>query len=358
MQKLFGIQYLRGLAALAVVVFHAAERTGGHFAIGAAGVDVFFVVSGFIMWTISQNRPVTPAQFLRDRLERIAPVYWIATVAMVVGAAVGLFPNLQLSLGHVLGSLVFIPVRSPSTGDVWPVLVQGWTLNYEMFFYVVFAGALLLPARRRLAALTAVLVGLATLGLIFESRNPLLVTYTNPIILEFLLGALIGKLWLDERIADPTTGLGLILVAALGFSFVGFTDAGFTPLVFGPLAAALVVGTLALERGGLIDGWRPAAYIGDASYSIYLWHTFAISVVAKLATALSLSVWIALPLAVLGGVAIGIAGYELLEKPIARALKRRERTKPFPLPKLQDWQALRNLRRLLRLRWIRLRENV
>jgi exopolysaccharide production protein ExoZ len=196
------------------------------------------------------------------------------------------------------------------------------------------------------------------LGLIFESRNPLLATYTNPIILEFLLGALIGKLWLDERIADPTTGLGLVLVAALGFAFVGFTDAGFTPLVFGPLAMALVVGTLALERGGLIDGWRPAAYIGDASYSIYLWHTFAISVVAKLASALSLSVWVALPLAVLGGVAIGIAGYELLEKPIARALKHRQRAKPLSSMELRGRQSLLDLRRLLRLRWLRVRGNI
>ena len=68
MNRLDGIQYLRALAALGVVVFHAAERTGGHFAIGAAGVDVFFVISGFIMCVISHRRPTSPGRFLRDRL--------------------------------------------------------------------------------------------------------------------------------------------------------------------------------------------------------------------------------------------------------------------------------------------------
>ena len=359
MNRLYGIQYLRALAALAVVVFHAAERTGAHFAIGAAGVDVFFVVSGFIMWTIAQARPVAPARFLRERLERIAPVYWIATVVMVGGALFGLFPNLKLTLGHVLGSLFFVPHRSPSTGEIWPVLVQGWTLNYEMFFYAVFAATLLLPSRRRLAALASVLVGLVALGSLLESGNPLLATYTDPIILEFLLGALIGKAWTDEKIATPTTGLALVLVAFLCFAFVGATGAGFTPWVFGPAAAALVIGTLALERGGLIEGFRPAAYLGDASYSIYLWHSFAISVVAKLAAMLSLPVLVALPLAVAAGVGVGVGAYEMIEKPIARAFKNRRRAAGLLLPASSSEvrRSVGDFCRLMRLRWLRARTN-
>jgi exopolysaccharide production protein ExoZ len=120
---------------------------------------------------------------------------------MAGGALLFLFPNLRLTPGHVLGSILFIPHRSPSTGDIWPVLVQGWTLNYEMFFYAVFAATLLLPSRLRLVALASVLVGLVALGLLLESDNPLLATYTDPIILEFLLGALIGQAWTDETIA-------------------------------------------------------------------------------------------------------------------------------------------------------------
>src|SRR5262249_43868408 len=125
MEKLYGIQYLRALAALGVVAFHAAERTGGAFVIGAAGVDIFFVVSGFIMMVIAERRPVTPKRFIRERFERIAPAYWIATAVMVIGGLAGLFPNLTLTVSHVLGSLFFVPHRSPNGGEIWPVLVQG-----------------------------------------------------------------------------------------------------------------------------------------------------------------------------------------------------------------------------------------
>ena len=321
MNRLHGIQYLRATAALAVVVFHAAERSGGHFTIGAAGVDVFFVISGFIMWVISERRPTTPARFLRDRLERIAPVYWIATGIMVAGALAGLFPNLKLTLGHVLSSLFFIPHQSPSNGQIWPVLVQGWTLNYEIFFYMVFAACLLLPSRFRLAGLASVLVGMAGLGFVQGSGNPILETYTDPIILEFLIGALIGKRWLDGRVPSPTAGAVLITVALLGFAVVGATHVGFGTLSFGPLAAALLIGVLALEKGGAVRQVRPMLYLGDASYSVYLFHTFAISVVAKLAASLSIPAATAMILAVISGVTVGIVAYEMLEKPLITALK-------------------------------------
>ena len=321
MRKFYGIQYLRAAAALGVVCFHAAERTGGHFAIGAAGVDVFFVVSGFLMWVISENKPASPGRFFRDRLERVAPVYWIATCIMVAGALAGLFPNLKLTLQHVFGSLLFIPHRSPSTDDIWPVLVQGWTLNYEMFFYAVFAGTLVLPSKARLAVLGVILVSLAGAGMLVDSSNPLFLTYTNPIILEFLLGALIGKLWLDRAIPSPAAGIALIIAALAGFAFVGITYLGFNAFVFGPLSAALLVGVLALEKGGVVGRIGPAAYIGDSSYSIYLWHTMAISVVAKFAMLLSIPAPIAFLLAVVGGVVVGAAFYEILERPIAASLK-------------------------------------
>lgn len=323
MRTLHGIQYLRAVAALGVVVFHAAERTGAHFAIGAAGVDIFFVVSGFIMWVIASDRSPSPSAFLRDRIERIAPLYWIATGVMVAGALAGLFPNMRLTAWHVFSSLSFIPSRSPSTGEIWPVLVQGWTLNYEMFFYALFAMALFLPAKRRLVVLAAAFLGLVAAGWLAAPETPVFKTWTDPLLLEFLLGIGIGKAWLDGALPSPGIGAALIAVAIGGFAFVGVTYVGFMPLVLGPLAAALVGGVLTFERHARIPSFRPASYLGDASYSIYLWHAMAISVAAKLGSVLLLPKPIVFGIAIVSGVAVGVAAHEILEKPIAAFLKDR-----------------------------------
>ena len=329
MKTLYGIQYLRAFAALAVVVFHAAERTGGHFAIGAAGVDVFFVISGFIMWVISDRRPVTPQRFLLDRLKRIAPSYWLVTGIMVAGAIAGLFPNLQLSAGHLLGSLFFVPVRSPSTGEIWPVLVQGWTLNFEMFFYVLFAGALFLPRAWRLLFLTVVFGLFFAAGLIWDPQSAALATYTRPIILEFLGGVFIAELWLRRKVAGTSLGLACVGAALCGFAAIYLMGAEFDEFICGPLAMALVFGMVSLETGGSIGRVPVLTYLGDASYSIYLWHTLTISVAVKAAEILGLDGGLTLLGAIVGGTVTGVAAYELIEKPLRKifsgeGLKRRD----------------------------------
>jgi exopolysaccharide production protein ExoZ len=329
MKKLRGIQYLRAFAALGVVAFHATERMGGNFAIGAAGVDVFFVVSGFIMWIIARERPPTPTAFLLNRLKRIAPSYWAATTVMVAGGIAGLFPHLVLTPDHILESLFFIPHRSPNGGEIWPVLVQGWTLNYEIFFYAVFAASLLLAPRRRLPALVALFGSLGVLGLFSESGNPLLLTYTDPIILEFVAGAVIGHFWLEGRIGQsPLPGLALVAIAIAGFTVIGLTLAAFNSLSFGILSVLLVTGVLMLENGDSIGHSRVAVYLGDASYSIYLWHTFAISVAARMVTLLSRAAGAGIILASLAGTTLGVAFFELFEKPVGRALRGRRNAGP------------------------------
>jgi exopolysaccharide production protein ExoZ len=321
MKKLYGIQYLRAAAALGVVVFHAAERSGGHFVIGAAGVDVFFVISGFIMWVISQKRPVSPLRFFGDRLKRIVPAYWMATAAMCVGALVGAFPNLTLTAGHVAGSFLFIPHRSPNGGHVWPVLVQGWTLNYEMFFYAVFALVLFLPVGRRLVTLATIFLLLSGCGLLLGTQDPLLATYTSPLILEFLLGTLVGRLWLGGRMPPAKMGAGLVVLSLCGFAFVGITLQGFNPFILGPLAALLLIGTLALEDAGMMGRSKLLSRLGDGSYSIYLWHTFAISAVAKAASSLGLPAALTLIVAVLAGLLLGLVMYEWIEKDLPGTLR-------------------------------------
>jgi exopolysaccharide production protein ExoZ len=311
MNKLYGVQYLRAAAAIGVVIFHAAERSGGHFVIGAAGVDVFFVISGFIMWTISQRRPVSPLHFFRDRLKRIVPAYWLATAAMVLGGLIGAFPNLTLTASHVLGSFFFIPHHSPNGGEIWPVLVQGWTLNYEMFFYAVFAITLVIRNDARFGFLSGTFLLLVGAGLAFRFENPVLATYTNPALLEFVLGVIIGRLWLAGKMPSAGMGVIFIAVAVCGFTVVGTTYQGFTPFVLGPLAGLLLIGTLALEKAALMPRSKWATYVGDGSYIIYLWHTFAISVTAKIAGLLQIPTPAAILISSAAGILFGVFMFNL-----------------------------------------------
>lgn len=321
MKTLHGIQYLRALAALAVVLFHAAERSGGHFRIGAAGVDVFFVISGFIMWTMSERRPVTPLRFLVDRLQRIAPSYWIVTAIMIGGALAGLFPNMQLTAGHIAGSLLFIPVRSPSNGEIWPVLVQGWTLNFEMFFYVLFAASLFLPQRLRLAGMIGVFAAFVVVGAIFNPQSSLLATYTRPIILEFVAGAVLGQLWLKGTVPGAILGLVLVIASLSGFAAIEILGLEFNEITCGPLAIALVLGMVSIERGGKLPEIPLFTYLGNSSYSIYLWHTLAISVVAKLVASTPIPSDVAAFIGAIAGTLLGIFAYELVEKPLRNLLR-------------------------------------
>ena len=157
-RSLQGLQVLRAVAALGVVFHHLPIFLEGKLGLtgvvpplllGAAGVDLFFVISGFIMVYSSEplfGRPHAPRVFLLRRLSRIVPLYWAATsfllgYLLLVGVA---FVRVNLPWDVILTSYAFIPFPRRD-GLMMPVLNVGWTLNYEMFFYLVFAAAILLP---------------------------------------------------------------------------------------------------------------------------------------------------------------------------------------------------------------------
>jgi exopolysaccharide production protein ExoZ len=228
---------------------------------------------------------------------------------------------MRLTLDHLLGSLFLIPVRSPSNGEIWPILVQGWTLNFEMFFYALFAISLAVARRMRLVFLLGIFAAFALYGWVFHPQSAILMTYTRPIILEFVAGALIGELWLKGRLPRTAIGLPLFIAAFSGFSAVQLMQLDFNELICGPLAVALVLGTLSLERGGAMPDIPLLTYLGNGSYSIYLWHTLAISVVAKVAQSLVFSPLAAVTLSTAAGVLLGVAAYEIVEKPLRGLLR-------------------------------------
>jgi len=320
------IQYLRGFAAFGVLVFHAAERAGGAFGLGAAGVDVFFVISGFIMWVVTCRRPPTPAQFMIKRVQRIVPLYWGLTllVAGVALAAPWVFPAMQVTAEAVLKSLFFVPYQD-HTGLIAPLVIPGWTLNYEMFFYVLFAAGLLAPTKVRPWLVTAALVALVAVRPLGDTANPLWATYTNPLLLEFGAGVWLGKAWSDGRLPGARTGWALVILGLLGFAAAGFSGVDVErarPLIWGVPAFLLVAGAVAIERQGEVPNWRPLQALGDASYSLYLVHGLAISAVVRILEAMGL----ASPAVILGaglvaGVIAGLVTYQLVEKPLMRLFK-------------------------------------
>jgi exopolysaccharide production protein ExoZ len=326
MRRLYGLQYVRGVAACCVVAYHAADRAGVRFGVGEAGVDLFFVLSGFLMWAITDETS-HPVSFLADRIKRIVPTYWLATTVMLAGALAGLFPAVRLTVDHVAASYAFLPWTSPSNGQVWPLLVPGWTLNYEMAFYALFALVLMVPRVRQLRLLTLVLVELAVEGAVLQPHTAAMRFYTDPHQLEFLGGLWLGRLWEKQALSRPMA-VPLALVAILGFLVSIALPHGWPkPVLYGLPSLLAVAAVLAFERrAGGIPNWPVLQTLGDASYSIYLWHTLALSVAARVGHMLALPAPLVIAMNITAGLGVGLVAYRLVERPLIRWMHRpRER---------------------------------
>jgi exopolysaccharide production protein ExoZ len=300
MSQIGSIQMLRAVAALLVVFGHlehealtlpAAAAFG--FApiildLTGAGVDLFFVISGFVMVYASRDlfqTPDGPRRFLTRRVARIVPLYWAITTLFLLTLA--LTPNV-LSSGaptsiEILKSYVFIPYLHPGAEMLQPVYKLGWTLNYEMFFYVAFSCVLILPMRAAILVIALVFSGLAALGLWLSPAPGVVSFWTHPIILEFVMGAFIAALHLNGRRFGTAQVITIVLAGILGFALAAASglDAhgSWRPLLWGVPAAAILMGSTLRETSPSSPGskrWIVA--LGDASYAIYLLHPLVIRV--------------------------------------------------------------------------------
>jgi len=284
---------------------------------------LFFVISGFIMWVITHNRPKSPKEFILKRIARIVPLYWFMTLITVV-LALTVMQWIQVTPEHVIKSLLFIPHENPwKPGNNWPILVPGWTLNYEMFFYAIFAACLFLPNKKRLIAILSLLTGLTAIGLITNFENPISQVYTNPLLLEFVMGIVIAVIWLNNRTPKGPfaallffLGLGALLASA----FIDTDVEKFRVLYWGIPSALIVLSSLNFVLPKHLD--KTFLLIGDASYSIYLSHTIGLTFLAKAWTIMpfaffktEMSSWLYLGFGLIGSCAGGIILYYLLEKP-------------------------------------------
>jgi exopolysaccharide production protein ExoZ len=338
MRTIEAIQHLRALAAFGVVVFHALgllDKNLGvlvpYKSLGAAGVDLFFVISGFIMWVTAIDRDEPAGTFALKRIVRIVPLYWLFTTFILVLVLVK--PEFMRSashdVAHYVASYFFIAWPHPSVdGRFWPPMIPGWTLNYEMFFYTVVTVSLLLKRAWRVPLIAIVLVGLPLAGA-WADVHGVAAFYTHPILLEFLYGITLGNLFtrgftLSSRNASLVALLALVLFFSLGL----LGNEQNRALTWGPPLALLVLG--ALDMPALATGKLRAfsKLLGDASYSLYLVQFVVLppsaAVMARVVRSMPLPV--AATVFVLGlallAIAAGIATYYLAERPIMRTAKR------------------------------------
>ncbi|TAG35492.1 MAG: acyltransferase [Polaromonas sp.] len=329
------IQYLRGIAAMMVVFHHIKVQIPsfegylpGEF--GASGVDVFFVISGFIMHITTANASIKPGEFMLRRMIRVAPLYWLLTALMclVWWAAPSLFKTLIVTPATFFQSLFFIPHDSLAFPDkIFPLLVPGWTLNFEMFFYVIFALTLVLPKTLQPGAVGVFLVALVLLGVLagpFDSA--LLATYTSPLLLEFAAGVLLGRLWLAQP-EGLSTRVG-VAVFLLGWALLVCNSVVAVSKYVDIVGASLIVAG-ALNTGFLRWKNHSLKVLGDATYAIYLSHIFTLGVfrviwarlVGTAGSSLNALAFAATAMAVC--LAAGVLLYICLEKPLTRYLQQR-----------------------------------
>lgn len=305
-QELIGVQYLRGIAALAVVVDHTSEMANfdkyfghqilnGFLSNGARGVDLFFLISGFIVCLISfRGSELSPTMngfvFAERRFTRIVPLMWVSIISY---AALRLFGRGTFFAGSYLRALTLFP-----SGDVMPN--QIWTLRHEEVFYVLFAFSFLLGRRK------AWLLGLwflspfvyAALSLPEHPSDPLgqfLYIVANPVNVEFMAGFLVGVLWHKKTrllsFSAPISPLLIFLFAMILFMGISYALAlSFSSIVATTISALVCVpflfaGVHVRCGDGNLD--RFGKLMGDASYAIYLFHphfvSFTLGVWSKLA---------------------------------------------------------------------------
>lgn len=329
------VHFLRGFAAIMVVLHHALYQfqefsfISDYPQIGALGVDIFFVISGFIIVVVTP--PGTRAlEFIQKRILRVVPPYWIATFILLalLGSAFLLTGSTRaLAIDDIIKSLIFIPYESTTTQQM-PVLVVGWTLFYEMFFYVIFAiGIATLGASRATYFAVSALAVLGIVGYLAQSQSVVFSFYTNPIILEFIWGMMLGWIWVKRRdLLDRISARGAIASVLFG-SVLLLTSSGHDPLTAGGGAFFIIAGLLALERRDLKINHRISNFFGDISFSLYLLHTIALYVANVILTRTSLSdhafiVILVLALALCAVTWLSWISYKFVEQPLGRLARR------------------------------------
>ena len=308
--RLYSVQALRAVAALLVVWAHsidAAEQSHarpvqvGFFHwenFGASGLDIFFVISGFIVSLVAARAATKNAgergsgrnwrsakTFLSRRITRIFPLYWILTLVLILESELSRYKIAWHSVPWLPTLFLFPSMQFPLPT---PMLSLGWSLVFEFYFYYLLTVFFVLTPRA-LMRNTAIALGcMAAMGAVLGIQHPLLTLWMNPMILEFVFGCMVGMLYLraeKQLAAMQSRGWGISILGAfllVATIFTGYGEASESGVILSGQDCWLRVGVWGIPAALLVGGmvfWNPAlrslparllVFLGDASYSIYL----------------------------------------------------------------------------------------
>ena len=298
------IQLLRFAAALSVVLAHVGELGKNYFAyspaaylpkLGNFGVSLFFIISGFIMVITaygSAGSVRNSLAFLERRIIRIVPLYWLATTLLIaiMVAAPSLVQKLRLGPWHTLASFLFVPAFN-NVQELTPLLNVGWTLNYEMYFYLLFAIGLLLPRRLMMPTLLVIFCASILGRELLQPRNIYALFYGDPYVSLFVMGMVVGLLVKGGRYLTSRTMLFLAMLwIAAGHYYVGINL--HPAWLWGPPCTLILWIMVSLEQAGQLAVPKWCVVLGDSSYSLYLTHSFVLAGSAKIILAPILAAYV------------------------------------------------------------------
>lgn len=365
------LQLVRALAALGVVFYHTAYVIKGGTHTEFQGVAIFFALSGFLMTYLAQADSAG-REFFTRRLARIVPLYWLATFFSVLWFSYGLgnlpytvpllvqwllhdpkqlfvwlvsnhgLTDLEL-VGRLFKSFLFVPYKDHA-GDLHPILGVGWTLNLEMFFYLVFSVSLAIGKRFAPAIAMATIIGVKGLDLLTGGEIQVLHFYANEYTWNFVFGIVVYYLWRGlpsdlSRIKVPLLALSvgfavLFVVVNAGSHEMKLMINEIVPVgwLFLAMPALVIFLSLCLHSAGARVASRTAILLGDASYAIYLCHTILIETMRPLADRwawLSASKSVSgVSIAVVGSIVLGVIIHRCVERPLMKALQRKRKDQP------------------------------
>ena len=282
-RDLYGLQMLRAIAAFAVIVRHTLDMSNGSEAgrfspdwmttSGAAGVDLFFVISGFIMVYVSfppGQPPDSPMRFIVKRATRIFPLYWICSAAIAAICAIGFLKSKHIDLHTILNSILILP------GD--KLIYVAWTLSFEIYFYIAFSICLNF-GKMFITSVSVILLMISGIFFGREIQNSTLADFvSSPLVLEFCFGIVLALLFSASRKWRVPSALGVLgfLIIIVSPIFVPHPDtlSDASRVIVWGLPATLIAAAFLEAKRPQSKAGRVAVLLGDASYALYLTHVF------------------------------------------------------------------------------------